>query len=275
MYKSSIVISLFLIFYFRVGWADIYLWKDSQGRPHYSDHQNKRSIKLDITPGYAFQVVKTVYDGDTVLLENGKKVRLLGINTPEVETPRKNAEPGGLRAKQWLVKQIRGKKVRLEMDINRKDRYRRTLAHIFTTDGRHINVELVERGLATVNIYPPNLKYADRLLDAQTRAETGSLGIWGKPAYAPILIDHISNKTRRGWQRLIGIPVTIRRGRKFVRLIFSQNFDVRIASENRRLFPDLHSYLNKKLEVRGWVSRRKKNYSVLIRHPSGLVEKGG
>ena len=271
--SDSLFLLLALILHSQIGWTDIYSWKDAEGRSHYSDHQNERSVKLDITPGYAYQIVKTVYDGDTLLLNNGKKVRLLGINTPEIENSRKNAEPGGLRAKRWLAKQVQGKKVRLEMDADRKDRYRRTLAHIFTAQGRHINMELVERGLATVNIHPPNLKYVDRLLDAQARAEAKSLGIWREPAYVPLPVDHISNKTRRGWHRLIGIPVAIRRGRKFVRLIFSQHFDVRIAIKNKMLFPDLRTYLNKKLEVRGWISRRKENYSVLIRHPSGLIAK--
>ena len=253
--------------------ADVYSWQDQHGNVHYSDRPVPHAQKFSLVTNYGYRHVKYVYDGDTVLLEDGRKVRLLGINTPEVENSRKDGEPGGLEAKQWLTRRIQGKKVRLEMDAVRKDRYHRYLAHLFTAEGDHLNLAMVTRGLATVNIHPPNLKYAGLLLNAQKIAEDEGLGIWAEPIYAPIAITEIAALNRRGWLRLLGKPVALSSGRKFDRLIFSPNFNVRIRRENRALFPGLNTYLGKALEVRGWVSRRNKKYSVLIRHPGDLVER--
>lgn len=251
--------------------ADIYSWEDANGHIHYSDQANENSRKLDIVPGYAYRIVDYVYDGDTVQLAGGNKVRLSGINTPEVQTSRKDGEPGGVDAKHWLSDRIQGKKVRLEVDNERKDRYHRYLAHLFTEKGNHINLELVAKGLATVNIHPPNLKYTESLLNAQKQAERQRLGIWGMREYAPVIVDEQMMRNRRGWQRLLGTPVAIRPGRKYDRLIFNQNFDVRIPKNNLVFFPDLKTYVGRALELRGWVSRRSSKYSMLIRHPSSLV----
>lgn len=254
-----------------IGWAEVYSWHDRDGGIHYSDRPAANASVVPIKPNHGYRFVKYVYDGDTVLLDDGKKVRLLGINTPEVQTSRKDGEPGGHAAKKWLADRIEGRKVRLEYDSVRKDRYRRYLAHLFTPEGQHLNLELVAKGLATVNIHPPNLKYVKPLLLAQNTAEEQRLGIWGKPVYALARVDEITQGNRRGWRRLLGKPVAIQRGRKYDRLIFSAAFDARIAKDNLVLFPDLNTYLNTNLELRGWVSRRGSKYSMLIRHPSSLI----
>ena len=68
------------------GWgcAEIYRWQDAKGSAHFSDRFQPDAKIVNIKPGYDFYSVKTVYDGDTVQLEDGRKIRLLGINTPEV-----------------------------------------------------------------------------------------------------------------------------------------------------------------------------------------------
>lgn len=255
-----------------VAQARIFLHKDSAGQIHYSDKASPSAIELKVDPGYSYAIVKQVYDGDTLVLAGGKKVRMLGINTPEVENSRKRGEPGGERAKRWLAAQLQGKKVRLETDVVRRDKYRRHLAHVFSEEGRHLNRELLEQGLATVNIHPPNLKYADMLIAAQQSAESRKLGVWGDSAYTPKPIEGLTGKGARGWQRLVGIPIRIRGGRKYTRLIFRNQVDVRIPHDNLFVFRDLERYLGLKIEVRGWLSRRKNKYSILVRHPSQLVE---
>lgn len=250
--------------------TEIYVWKDNAGKKHYSDKPFDNGERLEITPGVTYRIVKYVYDGDTVLLENRTKVRLLGINTPEIESRRKTGEPGGEEARRWLKKSIEGKKVSLVRDTAATDHYKRTLAHIFTEDGSHINLKLVQLGLASVNIHPPNLKYSEQLLNAQRFAEQNRKGIWGDSAYTPKPIETLLISKKKGWQRLIGSPLDTKSSRKFFRLIFSDQIDVRIPRANLVLFPDLTSYLGKKIEIRGWPSRRKDHYSILVRHPSSL-----
>jgi hypothetical protein len=90
------------------------------------------------------------------------------------------------------------------------------------------------------------------------------------PRYQPLPISRITNENR-GWQRYIGTPKSIKRNRKYSRLIFNQKTNIRIANENLELFPNLETYLDKSIEIRGWVSRNGENYSILVRHPSALI----
>ena len=62
--------------------ADVYQWQDASGNKHYSDRTHENSTKVTVKPGYAFVKVAKVFDGDTVKLEDGRKVRLLGSQCP-------------------------------------------------------------------------------------------------------------------------------------------------------------------------------------------------
>ncbi|MGH8477880.1 MAG: thermonuclease family protein [Methylococcales bacterium] len=250
--------------------SEIYVREYPGGHRDYSDKPSPGLKKLKLRSGKSYRIVQFVYDGDTLLLDNGDKVRLSGINTPEVESSRKRGESGGEQARIWMKEAIEGKKVRLEQDVERRDRYQRILAHVFTEDRTHINRALVSLGLATVNLYPPNLKYAEPLLDAQKLAEQRRLGIWGDPVYTPEPVENLAGSQRRAWGRFVGRARSIKPGGRFYRLIFSDRVDARIPRANLDLFPDLNGYLESELEIRGWPSRRKDHYSILVRHPSDL-----
>ncbi|MGR9107558.1 MAG: thermonuclease family protein [Gammaproteobacteria bacterium] len=252
------------------GATEIFVREDGNGGRRYSDRPFANAKKLSIQPGVSYRIVRTVFDGDTILLDDKSRVRLAGINTPEVESSRKSEEPGGEEAKIWLKRAIQGKKVRLESDVERSDRYRRMLAHVFTEDGTHINRLLVRGGLATVTIHPPNLKYVPQLLADERYAETRKLGLWRDPAYAPVTVAELPRLKGRGWRRIRGQAFKLKRNRKFHRLIYSEQFDVRIPRGNLDWFPDLNTYLRRASEIRGWPSRRKDHYSILVLHPSAL-----
>jgi len=93
-------------------------------------------------------------NGDTVVLEDGRKIRLLGINTPEVQHKDKMADAGGEDAKTWLINKLQHARIRLEFDLEKTDKYGRTLAHLFSEKKEHINLSLVKAGLAEISIYP-------------------------------------------------------------------------------------------------------------------------
>lgn len=253
---------------------DVFRWKDDRGQVHYSDHgaEGAELAKIKIYTAPAVHVVKAVFDGDTILLDNGEKVRLLGINTPEVDGPKKIAEPGGEDAKRWLRRRLMGRAVRVEQDKEPRDHYQRLLAHVFADNGEHVNLALVEAGLAFLDIHPPNLKYAHVLIQAQNRAERAKRGIWGMPDYQPQPVEALNAQpVLGGWQRLTGSPFAIVANKRYSRLRFSDRFEVRIAKENLSLFPPLKTYLHRSIEARGWLSRRRGNYSIFVRHPSALI----
>lgn len=115
--------------------------------------------------------VKRVFDGDTIELEDGRKVRYLGINAPEWQ------EPLYRRAKQLNEKLVLRKHIRLEYDEERKDKYDRVLAWVYVGDDP-VNLRLVKEGLAHVFIILPNHSRSSELLQAQDEARGNRLGMW-------------------------------------------------------------------------------------------------
>lgn len=257
------------------GWAnaEVYEWQDANGSKHFSDRPVADAKIIDIIPGYDFFRVKTVYDGDTVMLEDDRKIRFLGINTPEIQHRDKQADAGGDEAKRWLTDKLKNTKVRLEVDSDKTDKYGRTLAHLFTEKKEHINLQLVATGLAAVSIYPPDLLYVNELTKAQDQAEQAKLGIWDRPEYAAIPVSSLTEAGHPGWTRLVGKVVNIRSTRKSVYLELSDLFEARIESQWLDLFPDVNGYLGKTVEVRGWLNKNKGHLSMLIRHPSAIKVK--
>lgn len=263
---------LLVLLLFLPSWAgaEVYEWQDAKGNTHFSDRSVADAKVVDIKPGYDFYRIKTVYDGDTVVLEDGRKVRLLGINTPEVQHRDKMADAGGDEAKRWLIAKLQNTKVRLETDAEKTDKYDRTLAHLFTEKKEHINLQLAAAGLAEVSIYPPNLLYVDELVKAQNQAEQNKLGIWRRPEYAAMPVSSLTEAGHTGWTRLVGKVVNVRNTRKSIYLEFSDSFEARIESKWVDLFPDLNAYVGKNVEVRGWLNKNRGKFSMLIRHPSAI-----
>lgn len=115
--------------------------------------------------------VERVIDGDTVILEDGKRVRYVGINTPE------RAQPYFAEAVALNRRLTEGKHVRLEGDEVQEDGYHRLLAYVYV-DRDMVNARLIEEGLAHVFVIPPNLRYYDRFLELQRRARAARRGMW-------------------------------------------------------------------------------------------------
>ena len=123
-------------------------------------------------------LVTRVIDGDTIELENGERVRYLGINTPESVDPRKPVECFGKEASLKNKELVLNKKVVLEKDISEIDKYGRLLRYVYTDDA-FVNLELIKQGYAQVATYPPDVKYHDLFLEAEKEARENKRGLWG------------------------------------------------------------------------------------------------
>lgn len=253
--------------------ADVFQWQDADGKAHYTDRNRENSHKLSINPERKYFTVVRIQDGDTLTLDDDRKIRLLGINTPEVRHGSNEAEAGGEAAKKWLKARLLHKRIRLIGDTEATDKYGRTLAHVFTENDEHINKTLVETGLAAVNIYPPNLLYSDDLIAAGEVAELAKRGIWGLKAYDSKPVEQAGFDGHTGWQRLTGKILTIKYSRKSVFLHLSPRLQVRIEKAWLDLFPPVKSYLGKSLEVRGKLSKHDDGWTMLVRHPSAIKAK--
>jgi endonuclease YncB( thermonuclease family) len=124
--------------------------------------------------------VSRVIDGDTieVSLQGTMDIRLIGIDTPETVHPSEPVECFGPAASHYTTQALEGERVRLEFDVERMDRYGRTLAYVWY-GGQLFNKVLVKRGLAVITPYPPNVKYVERFTSAQRSARQASQGLWG------------------------------------------------------------------------------------------------
>ena len=126
--------------------------------------------------------VKWVDDGDTILLTDGRRVRYIGINAPEVAHAKygQQAEPFGNKALEANKALVYGKKVRLEFDREVKDHYGRLLAYVYLGDGRCVNLEMINTGWAYVLYKKPNDRHDRLLVETQRRAMKAGVGIWGQ-----------------------------------------------------------------------------------------------
>lgn len=134
----------------------------------------------DSAGGGSQVVVERVVDGDTIVLAGGERVRLIGIDTPESKDPRKPvqcfAEAASARTTELLPS---GTAVRLEYDVERRDRYGRTLAYVYREpDGLFVNAALMEDGYAQLLTVPPNVAHVDEFRDLQTAARDAGRGLW-------------------------------------------------------------------------------------------------
>jgi micrococcal nuclease len=135
------------------------------------------------SPDYSEIKVVDVIDGDTIRLSGGSLLRYIGLDTPEIRTKEDgrfvyNPQPFALEAKDYNRRLIEGKSVRIEFDIEKKDKYGRLLGYCFVGD-TFVNAELIKEGFAVLYTFPPNVKYVDRFVSLQAEARKKEKGLWG------------------------------------------------------------------------------------------------
>jgi micrococcal nuclease len=124
--------------------------------------------------------VERVIDGDSLVLAGGARVRVLGIDAPEMERDGQPADFLAHKAKAVLSDLTLTRQVALEYDRLRYDHYGRLLAYLFLPDHALVNADLVRQGLARVYFIAPNMRYWEVLLAAQQEAIEAQRGIWQK-----------------------------------------------------------------------------------------------
>ncbi|MFA5200536.1 MAG: thermonuclease family protein [Candidatus Omnitrophota bacterium] len=185
MYK--VVIILFIGLFALSG----YLFSNDLNPKFHSQEEVKWEIPFGNSYDYGNVLVTRVVDGDTLVLENNERVRLIGIDTPEIHesyklnrdvqrsgTDADAIKKMGQRSYEFTKKLVEGKRVRLEFDTERYDRYKRILAYVYLEDGTFVNAEIVAQGYASLLTYPPNVKYADLFLKLYQLARENKRGLW-------------------------------------------------------------------------------------------------
>lgn len=122
-----------------------------------------------------------VIDGDTIVVDGGERIRFIGIDTPETKDPRKPVQCFGVEASAFTSSLLPpGTPVELVYDVERTDRYGRTLAYVYRSDDRvFVNEVLVRDGYAVSATYPPNVAHSDEFAVLAGDARSAERGLWG------------------------------------------------------------------------------------------------
>ncbi len=214
-----------------------------------------------------------VYDGDTLRLDDGRRLRLLGIDTPELRYDGRASDPFARKAQKTLQGIARtGARIGLRYDKQRYDRYGRTLAHVFGENGQNIQALLLEQGLAASLLIPPNDWQQECYLTVEQEAYRAKRGIWSHPRYRSVPAEDMK-PGMEGYYVVTGRVRGVSAGDGGRWLDLTPYVAVRIPARSREAFAslDLPSLLNRQITVRGRVyARGDRRLLLLLYHPAAL-----
>lgn len=218
--------------------------------------------------------IKYIHDGDTLHLKDGRKVRLIGINTPEVASSKKAAEPFAAEAKETLKALFKSNKaISLVYGKEKHDRYERLLAHGFTSDGKNIQAALLTKGHASAITSPPNTQFSACYQQQERTARCNKAGLWKNSR--PLTVNKLNDR-HIGFQLVRGRLININTNSRGVWLNLDNRLTIGIRPDNQSLFDvrTLNKMLDQEIIVHGWLNKGRKTtptaYYIRIRHPSGI-----
>ena len=217
--------------------------------------------------------INYVIDGDTVILKDGRHVRLIGIDTPEIGRDGRKSDEGAHTARSYLVSLLQGNKnILLKFDSQPLDRYKRTLAHLFLPNGQNIQAVLLAKGLATPLTIPPNLNFLNCYLHHSNHAMASQQGLWELKQYKPISSTTLHNNTH-GYRVITGKVERIGESRSSIWINLTGNVALRIKREDLSYFieSELHDLEGKMIQARGWIYKNNNEFRIRIRHGSDII----
>jgi micrococcal nuclease len=120
-----------------------------------------------------------VIDGDTIQLDGGERVRLIGVDTPETVDPRRPVQYFGKEASAFTRRHAEGRTVRLEFGDETFDRYHRTLAYVYLPDGTFLNAEIIRQGYGFAYTRFP-FRYQEEFVRLERQAREERRGLWAR-----------------------------------------------------------------------------------------------
>jgi len=204
-----------------------------------------------------------IVDGDTLVLEDGREVRLVGLQAPKLPLGRRNFRswPLAEESKQALSEIALGRELSLAYGGARQDRHERLLAHLFRAgDDLWVQGEMLRRGMARVYSFPDNRAAVPDMLALEREARAARRGIWSHPYYR--ILDHREAGNHLDSFQLIEGTV-LKAERKGARLYlnfaadFRSDFTITIERRAGRLFEEMNvdplTLQGRTIRVRGWL----------------------
>ena len=200
--------------------------------------------------------VRQVVDGDTLRLQDGRSVRLIGINAPEIGRKGRTDEPFAVAARRRLQALVDDSDamVLLQSGVEARDHYGRTLAYLYGRNGLGLETQLLAEGLALQVAVAPNTERAVCQQQAEQAARAAGLGLWRtSPGVSAAQVDSA------GFALLTGRVSKIERNRAGLWVELDDSVVLHFAPQVAAQLAErgLDDLAGQTLEARGWVIDRR------------------
>lgn len=226
---------------------------------------NSRQISSDL--------IDWIPDGDTIYTKNGTKLRLLNIDTPEINpNNEKPAEPFSKEAKKKLKALLgNSEKIYWHTDNRKEDRYGRILAHVFNHKGELLSAKLLESGHAKMLVIPPNDGYWRCLKNIENKASKSARGLWSLKENRQTPINRV--KKNNGFQWVEGKITEKLQTKNNLWLVIEDKIWVGIPNKRKRFFDNktLEKQVGEKLSLNGFVYFSHGKLRIKLKHPGMLM----
>lgn len=214
-----------------------------------------------------------VNDGDTLTLTDGRLVRLIGIDAPEVNFDAPNrSDPFGNESRSFLAEHLtQGQPLQLFFDSRTLDRFGRTLAYVYT-QGTHLQELLLSKGYAKTRVYQ-NDYFWQCLNGIEAKARDKKLGLWAHKEYRARSVEELTRDDLNKWREIKGVVTGYERKGQHLWLILDKKFYVGIPRESFSKFSNILdlNLLDSPVVVRGSLYVSYKKWQLISRHPSQIT----
>ncbi len=214
--------------------------------------------------------VQRVVDGDTVRLSDGRSVRMIGLNTPELGKQGRSDEPFAVAARQRLEALVAssGGRVGVLPGKESKDHYGRTLAHLYSASGANLEAQMLADGLGFLVAVAPNVDLVACQQAAERNARQAGLGVWKQ---SPVL--KAEQIQRSGFAVISGRVSKVQRNRGGIWIELQDSLVLRVAPNLLDRFDGaaLQALKGRQIEARGWIVDRSRRGGLKSGQPRWLL----
>ncbi len=213
--------------------------------------------------------VSHALDGDTLALADGRHVRLIGINAPELGRDGRADEPLARVARERLAGLTARREMQLVFERDRRDRHGRLLAHALDADGHNIQEVLLAEGLACAVAVAPNFLHLARYLAVEERARTARRGMWGEAYFTA---RAAAESRDRGFVFVADRIDHLRKTRRFYHFAFGTDLFLVVSRDDWAAYwsgrPE--DLVGRRAEARGWLGDGRHPRELRLYHPAML-----
>lgn len=216
--------------------------------------------------------IERVTDGDTVVLTDQRRVRLIGINAAELNAPNKKLRQSAQAAtdtlKSWLPP---GEPVKMYLGTESHDRHGRLLAHVTRhSDNLAVAQRLVQKGLAAQSAVAPNIRCTEHFAELEATAQQAKAGIWAIRDLISVNAADLQSNKHLGFKLVFGTVTSVKIQKRFSEIVIDERLRLLVRPTLAKQM-SLNALKGQRIEVRGWVSRRKNQVFLWLQHPANLT----